>query len=87
MAVIKKKVWPEFFDKIVSGEKKFELRLADFDVKEGDTLVLEEWDPKTKKYMGRRIERKVGYFVKFDLNSFGQENEIKEKGFYVIQLI
>jgi hypothetical protein len=28
---IEKKCWPEFFEKILSGEKTFELRLADWD--------------------------------------------------------
>jgi len=30
MAIIKKKCWPEFFEKFISGERTFELRLADF---------------------------------------------------------
>ena len=55
MAVIKKKIWPEFFELVESGKKKFELRLNDFDIEEGDVLVLEEWDPKTKEYTGRKI--------------------------------
>lgn len=42
MATIHKKVWSEYFEKIISGKKKLELRLADFEVNEGDTLVLEE---------------------------------------------
>lgn len=41
MASIKKKIWPEYFDAVASGKKKYELRLDDFVVKEGDTLVLE----------------------------------------------
>lgn len=84
MAVIRKKIWPEYFDDVASGRKKFELRLNDFDIKEGDTLLLEEWDPKTKQYTGRNIEKKVTYVLKFDLNKFGQENEIKEKGLQAI---
>ena len=36
--IIKKKIWPEFFELIKSGKKKFELRVADFDIKEGDTF-------------------------------------------------
>ncbi len=47
MAIINKKIWPEYFDAITSGKKKYELRLNDFEVNEGDTLVLEEWDSKT----------------------------------------
>ena len=73
MARITKKIWTEYFELISTGKKKFELRLDDFDAKEGDTLVLEEWDPETKKYTGRKIEKKVGYILKFKLDDFGQE--------------
>ncbi len=53
---IKKKVWPEYFQQIVDGKKTFELRLNDFDISEGDTLVLNEWDPATKDYTGRTLK-------------------------------
>ncbi len=86
MATIKKKIWPEYFELVSSGKKKFELRLADFDVNEGDFLILEEWDPKSKEYTGRTIEKKVSFLLKFKLDDFGQEQEIKEKGLFVIQL-
>ena len=86
MAIIKKKIWPEYFDPVSSGKKKFEVRLADFDVKEGDILLLEEWDSKTKQYTGRNIEKKVSFVLKFNLNDFGQKEVIKEKGLVVIQL-
>lgn len=83
---IRKKSWPEDFELIASGKKKFDFRLADFDVNEGDTLILEEWDPTTKRYTGRRIEKKAEYVRKFGLDDFGQQKEIEEKGFYIIQL-
>ena len=86
MATIHKKIWPEYFELVKSGKKKFELRLADFDIKEGDTLVLEEWDPETKEYTGRKIEKKVDFVLKFNLDKHGQKKEIEEKGLYVIQL-
>ncbi|PIP23901.1 MAG: RNA-binding protein [Candidatus Nealsonbacteria bacterium CG_4_10_14_0_2_um_filter_38_17] len=86
MAIIKKKFWPQYFDLVASGKKKFDLRLADFDVQEGDTLILEEWDPVTTQYTGRTIEKTVDFVLKFDLNSFGQAREIQEKGLYVIQI-
>jgi len=35
---IVKKIWPEYYDLIVSGKKKFELRAADFEANEGDIL-------------------------------------------------
>lgn len=87
MAVIKKKIWPEYFDAVESGKKNYELRLNDFDVKEGDTLVLEEWDPKTKQYTGRETEKIVTYVGKFKLDKlFWPEEQIKEKGIQVISL-
>ena len=55
---IPKKTWPELFEKILSGEKNFDLRLADFECQPGDILVMQEYDPKTKQYTGREIEKK-----------------------------
>lgn len=86
MAIIKKKIWPEYFELVSSGKKKFELRVADFEVGEGDTLLLEEWDPKTNQYTGRKIEKKISFVLKFNLNDFGQEEVIREKGLVVIQI-
>lgn len=86
MAVIKKKIWPKYFDLVKSGRKKFEIRLADFRIKEGDVLVLNEWNPRTKKYTGRKIRKKVKYVLRFYLNSYGQKRGIEKKGLYVIQL-
>ena len=85
MAVIKKKIWLEYFELVSSGKKNFELRLADFNVQDGDTLILEEWNPKTKEYTGRKIKKKVGYVLKFKLDDFGQKKEIEEKGLQIIQ--
>lgn len=86
MAIIKKKIWPEYFELVSSGKKKFEVRLADFEVGEGDILILEEWDSKTKEYTGRSIEKKVSFVLKFNLSDFGQEEKIKENGLVVIQI-
>jgi len=84
MAIVKKKI-TKFFDDVKSGKKRFDLRLADFKVKKGDVLILEEWNPKTKKYTGRKIKKKIKYILKFNLNDFGQKKEIEKKGLYVIQ--
>ena len=86
MTVIHKKIWPEYFENVKSGRKKFELRVNDFDVVEGDILVLEEWDSGTKQYTGRKIEKKITYVLKFGLNDFGQKKDIEEKGLVVIQM-
>ncbi|MBI2514566.1 DUF3850 domain-containing protein [Candidatus Wolfebacteria bacterium] len=83
--VIKKKIWPEFFRLVKSGKKKFELRVADFKIKKGDTLVLQEWNPKTKKYTGKEVREKVNFVWKRKLNDYGQKKLIEKKGLYVIQ--
>lgn len=85
--LIKKKIWPEYFDAVASGKKNFELRLDDFDVREGDTMLLEEWDPVVKEYTGRRIEKKVTYVGKFKIDQlFWPEKKIKERGIQIISL-
>lgn len=87
MVTIKKKIWPEYFDAVALGKKKFELRLNDFAVQEGDILVLEEWDPRTKSYTGRKIEKKVSYVAKFEIGKlFWPQEEIIKKGIQVIAL-
>lgn len=86
MAIIRKKIWPEYFELVQANKKRFELRVADFEINEGDTLILEEWDPETKQYTGRKIEKKAGYILKFNLDDFGQKQAVEENGLYVIQL-
>lgn len=86
MAEIRKKTHPSYFEKVLAGEKKFDLRLADFEVKPGDTLVLEEWDPETKSYTGRKIEKKVTFVLKTKDCPFWTKEEVKKYGYQVIQL-
>ena len=85
MAIIHKKVWREYFEQIVSGKKKFELRLADFEVNEGDVLVLEEWDKDTKEYTGRKIEVVATYIIKTKGQTFWSAEEVEKYGFQIIQ--
>lgn len=87
MAIVKKKMWPEYYEPIASGRKKYELRLNDFALGEGDTLILEEWDPATGAYTGRILEKKVTYVGRFKLDElFWPKEEILEKGIQVISL-
>jgi len=55
------KTWPEYFEAVYEGGKTFEIRRNDRNYKVGDTLVLREWEPKTEKYTGRRLELIVTY--------------------------
>jgi hypothetical protein len=53
------KTWPEFFKDISSGSKTFELRKDDRGFKPGDSVLLQEWDPSTKKYTGEEIQVRI----------------------------
>jgi hypothetical protein len=83
---IKKKCWPELFEKILKGEKQADIRLADFDLKAGDILVLEEYNPETKQYTGRSMKKQVKNLNKINLNEFWSPEQIKEKGVWLIEL-
>lgn len=50
-------------------------------------LVLEEWEPKTRKYTGRKIKKKITYVGRFKIDKlFWPEREVKEKGIQIISL-
>jgi hypothetical protein len=83
---IEKKIWPEFFEKVKSGEKTFEVRLADFPCNVGDVLQLREWDPKTMKYTGRKLEKKVTYVVKTNDLKFWPPKDIEKYGFQILAI-
>ena len=79
-----KKVWPEYFQKILDGEKTFEVRLADWECHEGDILILKEWDPKTKDFTGRSLEKKVTYIVKTKDLTFWTKADVDKYGYQII---
>ncbi len=81
---IEKKCWPKFFQKILDGDKTFELRLADFDCNVGDILVLREFNPENKQYSGRVIYKKVTYLLKTKDTKFWTKEEIDKYGFQVL---
>jgi hypothetical protein len=84
MKTIEKKAWPEYFQAIVDGKKTYDFRLADFDIEEGDILILKEWDPNTKKYTGRTLEKKVTYVGKTKNLDVWSEEDIKKHGYIII---
>ena len=84
--IIKKKTWPDLFQRMLEGKKNTDLRLADFEIAEGDTLILEEFNPETKTYTGRRIEKKVKNLNKVKLTDYHKKKEISKHGHWVIEL-
>ena len=85
MKTIRKKVWKEYFEKIIYGKKKLELRLADFEVNEGDVLILDEWDKDKKDYTGRSIDVIATYILKTKGQTFWSQEEVDKYGFQIIQ--
>jgi ASC-1-like (ASCH) protein len=87
MTLIEKKCWPEYFQAILEGNKTFEIRLADFEAHKGDTLLLREYDPKTKQYTGRELKKQISYIAKIDkLEKFWGKEEIEKYGIQVLAL-
>ena len=86
MATITKKVWPKFFEQLLSGEKQFELRLADFELNPGDTLVLKEFDQETQAFTGRKITKVAQKVMKINPAEMYSLDEIETYGFYLIDL-
>jgi hypothetical protein len=62
------KCWPEFFEPIIDGAKKHDLRRADDrDFGVGDKVLLEEYDPERRSYTGRTVIVQITYITSADL--------------------
>tara|TARA_Y100000114_G_scaffold144303_1_gene152748 strand:- start:2153 stop:2413 length:261 start_codon:yes stop_codon:yes gene_type:complete len=81
---IEKKILPEYFELVLSGKKKYDFRLADFDINEGDILVLKEWDKGLQSFTGREIEKDVLYVGKTKGDTTWSQADIDEYGYQII---
>jgi len=59
------KTEPPYFQAVVDGRKRFEIRKNDRDFSEGDTLLLKEFEPVNKEYTGREVEVKALYITDY----------------------
>src|SRR5215831_19455315 len=63
------KIWPPFYQHIVSGSKTFDVRKNDRRFKVGDTIVFKEWEPKehghqdAPYYTGRECRMRISYIL------------------------
>ena len=57
------KTWSKYFKAVIEGRKTFDFRVNDKDFKEGDTLILKEWDPDIKGYTGAEATFEVGFIL------------------------
>ena len=69
-----------------SGRKTFDVRIADFEAREGDVLVFEEFDPEKNQYTGRTIEKRISFLMNTKKAGFYPEKQVQEYGFYIFQL-
>lgn len=60
------KCWPEPYQAMVDGRKRFEFRYNDRDYRVGDVLSLREYKPSTDEYTGREISMQVSYVLTKD---------------------
>ena len=83
---IEKKIWPRDFESVKDKDRYMEIRLADFEVNVGDTIIIREWDPTKQKYTGREAKFKVKELKKLDLRKFYKPEEISKYGIYAIEM-
>ncbi|MDR1300399.1 MAG: NUDIX domain-containing protein [Candidatus Nomurabacteria bacterium] len=94
---IHKKLSKKYFDLIASGQKTFELRVADFECETGDVLVLDEYeyendeDTLARRPTGRSLRKKVGYVGRTEefawLKRPDVAADVEKYGFQVISLL
>lgn len=68
---VEKKILPKYFEAVLNGSKKFELRKDDDDVQVGDAIMLREWNGTV--YTGRFIWKEVKYVLR-NVPEYGLEN-------------
>jgi hypothetical protein len=84
---IEKKTWPGSFQQILDGKKTFDMRLGDVEYKEGDILVLKEWNPVTGEYTGRVVEKEVKFVAKTKEMKYWSQEEIELYGYQVLGFV
>ena len=80
-----KKTYSNLFEKILSGEKKFDRRLDEFEVQKGDILVLKEINEK-REFTGREIKKTITFVARTKELKYWDDKEINEKGFVIMRL-
>lgn len=79
-----KKCEKDMFERILSGKKKFEVRLGNLEINEGDILILKESIKGVET--GRELTKKVGFLLKTKNLDYWSEKDENKFGFVVIQL-
>ena len=85
MKIITKKSYPDLFEKVLAGEKTFDMRVADFDVQPGD--VLEQIEVNYDGTLtGRKVRHIVGEVLRTKEIDFWEQEDIDQYGYQVMSL-
>ena len=82
-----KKTTNEYFQLIASGQKTFDVRLADWECEAGDTIVLVEISNEDGRPTGRKLSCTIGSVVRTKDLDFWTPAEVSEHGYQVISLL
>lgn len=74
------------FQQVLEVKKKFDLRLADFDCRQGDTLIFKEYNQETKHYTGRTLQKIITFVLKTNDFEFWPREETTKRGFIMMSL-
>ena len=85
-STVEKKAWPEWFELVWQGEKTYEYRLADFEIKPGDTFVMREWTPQTEAYTGRELVAEVGHIGQVEAWRWDKPEDHRIYSHYILSL-
>ena len=85
MKIIAKKSYPDLFEKVLAGEKTFDMRVADFDIQPGD--ILEQIEVKYDGTpTGRTVRHVVGEVLRTKEIDFWKQEDINQYGYQVMSL-
>ena len=85
MKIITKKSYPNLFEKVLAGEKTFDMRVADFDVQPGDVLEQIEVNYDGTP-TGRKVRHVVGEVLRTKEVDFWKQEDIDQYGYQVMSL-
>jgi len=86
MREIIKKTKSDSFEAIVSGKKKFEIRIEDdCEYNEGDTLILKEVNSEGE-FTGREVKKRITWVSRTDKIDYWSKEQVDRFGFAVLSL-
>jgi hypothetical protein len=80
-----KKIKKQYFEAILDNRKQFEIRLGDFECKDGDVVELQEQEENTNELTGRTIDCEVVYKINTkEAEKFYSKEDIEKHGLIIL---